>query len=87
LREIQSRVQAFRKEMGLEYTDRIFLSVLGSDRVSRVVNAYRDALAMEVLAAQISTERHFPGAEGREVELDGERVRLGITRAPHPPTA
>ncbi len=87
VREIQSRVQALRKEMGLEYTDRICLSVLGSDRVSRVVNTYRDALATEVLAAQISTERHFPGAEVREVELDGEGVRLGITRAPPPPTA
>jgi isoleucyl-tRNA synthetase len=87
LREIQSRVQALRKEMGLEYTDRILLSVLGSDRVSRVVNAYRDVLAMEVLAAQVSTDDHFPGAEVRAVDIDGEGVRLGITRAPPPPTA
>ncbi len=87
LREVQSRVQALRKEIGLEYTDRILLSVLGQERVSRVVNTYRDVLAMEVLAGQISTERHFPGAEVREVDIDGEGVRLGITRAPHPPTA
>lgn len=87
LREIQSRVQAFRKEMGLEYTDRILLSILGGERASRVVNAHCDALAIEVLAAQISTEQHSPGADVREVDIDGEGVRLGIARAPHPPTA
>jgi isoleucyl-tRNA synthetase len=87
LREIQSRVQAFRKEMGLEYTDRILLSVLGGERVSRVVNAHCDALAIEVLAARISTEQHFPGADVREVAIDGEGVWLGIARALHPPTA
>jgi hypothetical protein len=73
--------------MGLEYTDRILLSVLGSDRIGRVVNAYRDVLAMEVLAAQVSTDDQFPGAEVRAVDIDGEGVRLGITRAPPPPTA
>jgi isoleucyl-tRNA synthetase len=81
LREIQSRVQTMRKEMGLEYTDRIHLSVLGGERVGRVVETYKDALGLEVLAVDISTNHLFPGAEVREVDLEGDRVRLGITRA------
>jgi isoleucyl-tRNA synthetase len=87
LREIQSRVQAMRKEIGLEYTDRIRLAVLGAERVSRVVNAYRAALAIEVLAVEISTTQAFPSSAIREVDVEGETVRLGITRAPHTPTA
>jgi isoleucyl-tRNA synthetase len=87
LREIQSRVQAQRKEMGLEYTDRISLSVLGGERVSRVVEAYRDALTSEVLAVEISAAQFFPGAEIREVDVEGDTVRIGIARAPHVPTA
>jgi isoleucyl-tRNA synthetase len=81
LREIQSRVQALRKELGLEYTDRVHLSVLGGERVTHVVNTHRDALAAEVLAVEISTTDVFPGAEVREVDVEGEVVRLGITRA------
>jgi isoleucyl-tRNA synthetase len=87
LREIQSRVQAARKEIGLEYTDRILLSVLGGERAARVVGAYREALANEVLAVDISTTDLFPGAEVREVDVEAERVRLGITRAGQPPNA
>jgi isoleucyl-tRNA synthetase len=87
LREIQSRVQAARKEIGLEYTDRILLSVLGGERVARVVGAYREALANEVLAVDLSTTDLFAGAEVREVDVEGERVRLGITRAGQPPNA
>jgi isoleucyl-tRNA synthetase len=87
LREIQSRVQALRKELGLEYTDRVHLSVLGGERVTHVVNTHRDALASEVLAVEISTTHVLPGAEVRDVEVEGESVRLGITRAQEAPTA
>ena len=81
LREIQSRVQAMRKELAFEYTDRIRLSVIGSERVCGVVETYKELLAAEVLASDISTTDFLPGAEVREVDAEGESVRLGISRA------
>jgi isoleucyl-tRNA synthetase len=81
LRELQSRIQALRKELGLEYTDRIRLSVIGSTRVRRVVETYRDVLAAEVLASEISTTEVFPGADVRELVVEEEAVRLGTSRA------
>ena len=61
--------------------------LLTSVNAARVVGAYREALANEVLAVDISTTDLFPGAEVREVDVEAERVRLGITRAGQPPNA
>lgn len=81
LRELVNRVQAARKDMGLEYTDRINLSALGSERIARVVDRYKETLAAEVLAVEVGATEHKPGASVSEVDLDGEVVRLGIVRA------
>ncbi|HSY24789.1 MAG TPA: isoleucine--tRNA ligase [Polyangiaceae bacterium] len=80
VREIVNRVQTVRKEMGLEYTDRIRLSVVGSARVSRVVESASELLAAEVLAVAVLTEGML-GAVEREVDLDGEGVKIAVARA------
>jgi isoleucyl-tRNA synthetase len=86
IRELTNRIQGLRKEMGLEYTDRIVVWVLASERVRRVVEKYSDALASEVLALEVRTERteRGPGVDMREVDLEGEIVELGIARAALP---
>jgi len=81
LRELQNRIQTIRKEMSLEYTDRIRVSVQGSDRVRRIVEQHREALAGEVLAAHVSTDEVAPGAQVRETDVEGEAVRIGVARA------
>ena len=81
VRELQNRIQTIRKEMGLEYTDRIRVGVGGSERVRRVVERYRDALAAEVLAAEVSWGTLSGVHERRrdiEVDVEGERVGLGV---------
>ncbi len=78
LRELQSRVQAMRKDMGLEFTDRIVLGLSGGPRLSGVLAKYRDDLAREVLATAI--EPSHSGDE-REVDVEGESVRLSMMRA------
>jgi len=80
VREIVNRVQTIRKEMGLEYADRIRLSVVGSARVSRVVESASELLAAEVLAVAVLTESML-GAVEREVDLDGEGVKIAVGRA------
>jgi isoleucyl-tRNA synthetase len=103
LRELANRVQTIRKEMGLEYTDRIRVRVEGSDRVRGIVDRGRDALSADVLAVQVATTAwgetngtqpaQGPAPESpnlgdaahrggeREVDIDGERVRISVLRA------
>jgi len=81
VRELQFRIQTLRKELGLEYTDRIRVAILGSDRLRRVVETYRDDLAREVLAVDISSAQLAAGMRTCELDVEGEAVRIGIARA------
>jgi isoleucyl-tRNA synthetase len=82
LRELQSRVQAMRKDMGLEYSERIKLAIVGSDRAARVLAKYGAELAKEVLAVgEIATREAPAGATSREVEVEGEKLTIAIARA------
>jgi isoleucyl-tRNA synthetase len=83
LRELQNRLQNMRKEMGLEYTDRIRLTLHGSQRVVGLVSVHRDAIAAELLATDIDTIVGAPpqGANLREIEVEGERIHVLIQRA------
>jgi isoleucyl-tRNA synthetase len=80
LRELQNRVQGIRKDMALEYTDRIRLSIAGGQTLPRVVAAHKDALAAEVLAIEVTTGDPAADALVREVDVEGETVRIGVTR-------
>ena len=78
-RELLHRIQNLRKEIDIEYTRRIELSVGGSDRTARVVSAHREHLMAETLCTQL----HDPGtavAESveREFAIDGERIRVAL---------
>jgi isoleucyl-tRNA synthetase len=81
LRELLSRIQSMRKEMGLEYTDRIRVSVEGSARMRAVVDKHRVTILSEALAVEASTAVRFPGSELRDLDVEGEAVTLGIARA------
>ncbi|HEX3345869.1 MAG TPA: DUF5915 domain-containing protein, partial [Polyangiaceae bacterium] len=79
LRELQNRIQTMRKEMGLEYADRIRVRLAGSERVQRIVVAHRDALASEVLAVEVGFGSPI-GGEVRELDVEGETVVLEVAR-------
>jgi isoleucyl-tRNA synthetase len=78
LRELQSKVQAMRKDLGLEFTDRIVLGLSGGPRLAAVLAKYKDDLAREVLATTI--EASHSGDE-READVEGESVRMSMLRA------
>jgi isoleucyl-tRNA synthetase len=80
-RELQNRVQTMRKEMALDFADRIKLAVIGSERVDKIVDATRDELCGEVLAVELSTTTPPHGATSREVDVEGEKVTIAIARA------
>jgi isoleucyl-tRNA synthetase len=83
LRELLNRLQAIRKEMSLEYTDRVRVVLQGSERVRALVAKHRSALESELLAVEVrTTPAETPGAaELREIEVEGERVQVAVARA------
>jgi isoleucyl-tRNA synthetase len=79
--ELVNRVQVARKEIGLEFTDRIKVSLVGNARVHAVVQRFKGAIAAEVLAIEVSADVPIKGGYDREVEVEGHAVRLGVARA------
>jgi isoleucyl-tRNA synthetase len=80
-REIVSRVQGIRKEMGLAFTDRIRLALDGSERVRRVAEASRRVLESEALAAEVVVGPAPFEGERREASVDGEDLVIVVARA------
>ncbi|HEY4118405.1 MAG TPA: isoleucine--tRNA ligase [Byssovorax sp.] len=84
VRELVSRLQAARKELGLSFTDRVTVALDGSPRLVGVVEAARVEIAGEVLAASIATGPAAVEALGdarRELSVDGEAVVLAVRPA------
>ncbi len=82
VRELQNRLQTIRKEMGLEFTDRIRVRIEGSERVRAVVERHRDALKAEVLAVDIAFGGAPAPGEGKsDVDVEGEGLVLFVARA------
>ena len=78
--ELVNRVQAARKDLGLEYADRIRVSIVGGERVRAVVTKFRESIAAEVLAIDVSADNPVVGGYDRHVDVDGESVRVGVVR-------
>ncbi|MCZ2155689.1 MAG: isoleucine--tRNA ligase [Bryobacterales bacterium] len=79
-RDVLNRVQTLRKELELEYTQRIGLSVQGSQRVEQVVEARRDHFMAETLCAVLTTSAPMSDGDAsvREYDLDGETLRVTL---------
>jgi isoleucyl-tRNA synthetase len=78
-RELQNKIQTARKEMGLEYTDRIRLEVGGGERTRRVLEKYGRLIAKECLVVESSDV--ITVKDPLEVDVEGEKVSLGIRKA------
>jgi len=81
-RELVSRVQRMRKEAGLAVSDRIVLTVVGSDEVRAVLEAHGEWIASEVLATELVTDGELTGRYDamQELDLDGVVARVAFTR-------
>ncbi|MGH0037569.1 MAG: class I tRNA ligase family protein [Myxococcota bacterium] len=79
-REVLNRIQALRKELDLEYSGRIGLSIHGAERLVEAVRSRVQELGRETLADRIELDAlPVDGAHVREVEIDGESLTLGLT--------
>ena len=80
LRELLNRIQAMRKELELDFVDRIHVGIAGTERTARVVNANLATIGAECLAPKVSL-LESPTADARNVDVEGDNVSLTITRA------
>jgi isoleucyl-tRNA synthetase len=81
-REVLNRVQAFRKDLDLEYTGRIRLTLDGAPALLAAVRPRVAELCRETLAVEARLGAPpAPGAEQRELRIDGEPLVLGLERA------
>jgi isoleucyl-tRNA synthetase len=81
-REILNRIQTFRKELDLEYTGRIRLTLAAAPVLLDALRPRLDELSREALAVEVLLDA-FPeqGAHQREVSVDGEPLTIGLTLA------
>jgi isoleucyl-tRNA synthetase len=81
-RELVSRVQRMRKEAGLAVSDRIALTVAGSEEIRAVCETHGAWIASEVLATELVFVEELTGRYDatQELDLDGAVAQLAFTR-------
>ena len=78
-REILNRVQTFRKELDLEYVERIRLTLDGAPALLEAVRPRIEDLSRESLAVNVALgAAPEAGAHVREVVIDGDALTLGL---------
>ncbi len=78
-REVLNRIQTFRKELDLEYTGRIRLTLAAAPSLLDAVRPRLEELCSEALAVEVALDSApEPGAHRREVSVDGEPLTIGL---------
>ncbi|MGE3954889.1 MAG: isoleucine--tRNA ligase [Parachlamydiales bacterium] len=75
-RELVNRVSQMRKEAGLEYTDRITLTIETTPRVQEAFGKHADYVQHELLATEVT----FAATDGEAGELNGESCKVKLQR-------
>jgi isoleucyl-tRNA synthetase len=81
-RELVSRIQRLRKEMGFAVSDRITLTVAAGTEIQEAVRVFQKWIADEVLAKRVSfSETTFQDTDAtRTFDLDGQKVQVALER-------
>jgi isoleucyl-tRNA synthetase len=81
-RELLNRIQTFRKELELEYTQRIRLAIDGAERLTEIGKKRQEHLMGETLCVELGEDgSSWEGAARRDVEIEGEAATLSLARA------
>jgi isoleucyl-tRNA synthetase len=76
-RDVLAKIQQKRKDLGLGFTDRLALTVFGSERVVRVVEAARASIAEEALCSLIVVKSLTEASASLErLTIEGEDLAL-----------
>jgi isoleucyl-tRNA synthetase len=81
-RELVSRVQRLRKELGFAVSDRVTLSVGGPVEIQEAVRVFQKWIADEVLARRVTAGERMEGthATTHTFDLDGQSVEVALER-------
>ena len=80
-RELVSRVQRLRKELGFAVSDRVTLSVGGPAEIQEAVKAFQKWIADEVLAVRVTVGELIEGTHATHAfDLDGQSVEVALER-------
>ena len=80
-RELVSRIQALRKDTGLEITDRIALKIAGSEKLMHAVETHSDYIMQETLAMTLDIVPVSAVSGGREESVNGELCCLMLDKS------
>jgi len=80
-RELVSRIQKLRKELGFAVSDRITLFVGAGAEIQEAVKAFQKWIADEVLAVRVSIGDKIEGTHATHAfDLDGQSVEVALER-------
>jgi isoleucyl-tRNA synthetase len=80
-RELVSRVQRFRKELGFAVSDRITLTIGAGSEIEDAVKAFEKWIAAEVLATKVSVGAKIDETHATHAfDLDGQNVEVALER-------
>ncbi|MDQ7088848.1 MAG: class I tRNA ligase family protein [Acidobacteriota bacterium] len=79
-REVVNRIQSLRKELDLDYADRIVVALEGDAEVLAAAEDHRDLIAGETLADALRVGSRLEGAAVRKVTIDGRELTLYLER-------
>jgi isoleucyl-tRNA synthetase len=80
-RELVSRVQRLRKELGFAVSDRVTLSVRAPAEIQEAVKAFQKWIADEVLAVRVTFGELIEGTHATHAfDLDGQSVEVALER-------
>ncbi len=80
-RELVSRIQRLRKEMGFAVSDRITLLIGAGVEIQEAVKAFQKWIADEVLALKVMAGERIDGTHATHTfDIDGQNVEVAIER-------
>jgi isoleucyl-tRNA synthetase len=69
-REFINRIQNFRKDSGLEVTDKIKVYIQNHEAINEALKTHAQHIGNQTLAEKVEIVEHIDPESGREVELD-----------------
>ncbi len=80
-RELVSRIQRLRKELGFAVSDRITLFIAGGEEIQEAANAFQKWIADEVLAVKVAIGERIEGTHATHAfDLDGQSAEVALER-------
>ena len=80
-RELVSRIQRLRKELGFAVSDRITLFIGAGEEIQKAVKAFEKWIAEEVLALRVNLSEQIEGTHATHTfDLDGQNVDVALER-------